>query len=109
MKKRLLDPYRNVNIRELIGLDIEVVSHPDPTVVGAKGAVIDETRSTFLIKEGVKDRRITKKGAMFDLTVEGDKGPMKVRTYGDDLLVRPVDRTKKLERRKLRDDDIRVP
>ncbi len=109
MKKRLLDPYRNVNIRELIGLGIEVVSHPDPTVVGARGVVIDETRSTFLIREGVKERRITKKGAVFDLTVEGAKGPRKIRSSGDELLVRPVDRTKKLERRKLRDEDIMIP
>jgi ribonuclease P protein subunit POP4 len=108
MKKRLLDPYRNVNIRELIGLDIEVVSHPDPTVVGARGTVIDETRGTFLIREGVKNRRITKKGAVFDLTVTGNNGPRKVRSNGDDLLVRPVDRTKKLERKRIKDEDIKV-
>jgi RNase P/RNase MRP subunit p29 len=108
MKRRLLDPYRNVNIRELIGLRLEVVSHPDPTVVGAGGTVIDETRGTFLIKEGMKERRITKKGAVFELTVKGSKGPRKVQLHGNELLMRPVDRTKKLERRKLKDEDIEV-
>jgi len=108
MRKRLLDPYRNVNIRELIGLGIEVTTHPDPTVVGASGSVIDETQSTFLIRNGVKERRITKKGAVFEFTVQGARGPMKVSLQGDDLIVRPVDRTKKLERRKLGDEDKKV-
>ncbi len=106
MKKKLLDPYRNVNIRELIGLEVHVISHTDVPLRGTRGYVIDETRNTFLVRMEVKDRKISKKGAVFEFKVNGPGGPKMVMIRGDDLLFRPLDRTKKLERKRLLERDI---
>ena len=56
MKRKLLDLYRNINIRELIGLDVTVVAHPDPSIMGMNGRVMDETRSMFLVRTEDKER-----------------------------------------------------
>jgi len=100
MRKKMLDPYRNINIRELIGLEVTVVAHTDPTLEGLKGRIIDETRNTFLVRSEEKDRKVAKNGARFELMVNGPKGMVVITLKGDDLVVRPEDRTKKLERRR---------
>ncbi|MGA1793339.1 MAG: ribonuclease P protein component 1 [Thermoplasmatota archaeon] len=100
MKKKMLDPYRNINIRELIGLDVTVVAHTDPTLEGIKGRIIDETRNMFLVRSEEKDRKVAKKGASFELFVDGPKGDVAIILKGDELVARPEDRTKKLEKRK---------
>ena len=100
MRKKMLDPYRNINIRELIGLDVTVVAHTDPTLEGLKGRIIDETRNMFLVRSEEKDRKVAKTGAKFELMVNGPRGMTVITLKGDDLVVRPEDRTKKLERRR---------
>ena len=100
MKKKMLDPYRNINIRELIGLDVTVVTHTDTTLEGIRGRIIDETRNMFLVRSEEKDRKVAKKGASFELMVDGPKGAVAIILKGDDLVARPEDRTKKLEKRK---------
>jgi RNase P/RNase MRP subunit p29 len=107
MKKKLLDAYRNINIRELIGLEVMVVSHPDPTLEGSRGPVIDETRNMFLIRMEDKDRMVSKKGAKFEFTVREGKDTRAVTLMGDELLFRPVDRTKKLEKKRVPKEKIR--
>jgi len=100
MRKKVLDPYRNINIRELIGLEVTVVAHTDPTIEGLKGRIVDETRNMFLVRSEEKDRKVMKKGASFEVKVNGPKGVAVITLNGDDLVTRPEDRTKKLERRK---------
>ncbi|MBN1389555.1 MAG: ribonuclease P protein subunit [Candidatus Thermoplasmatota archaeon] len=104
MRKRTLDPYRNTNILELIGLNVKVVTHTDPALEGLRGKVVDETMNMFLLRTEEKDKKVAKKGAEFEFTVDGQKGPMVVTIAGDELLVRPEDRTKKLERKRPLDD-----
>ena len=100
MKKKLLDPYRNIGIRELIGLEVKIVNHPDTTFQGSRGTIIDETRNMFLVRMEGKDRKVSKKGGRFEVIVNGPRGRVVIELIGDDLLVRPEDRTKKLERRR---------
>jgi RNase P/RNase MRP subunit p29 len=107
MKKKLLNVYGNINIRELIGLRVMVISHPDPNLEGSKGSVIDETRNMFLIRMEDKDRKVAKKGALFKFTVRGDIGERYVILKGDDIMFRPVDRTKKLEKKRVPKDQVR--
>jgi ribonuclease P protein subunit POP4 len=71
MKKKLLDTYRNINIRELIGLRVKVVTHSDPNLMGSEGSVLDETRSMFLVRMEDKDKKVSTKGAQFEFTVDG--------------------------------------
>ncbi|MGA1866280.1 MAG: ribonuclease P protein component 1 [Thermoplasmatota archaeon] len=100
MRKKTLDRYRNMNILELIGLEARVVAHTDPALVGLRGIVVDETRNMFLLRTEEKDIKVMKKGANFELTVDGPKGKLVVTLAGDDVLIRPEDRTKKLERKR---------
>ena len=109
MKRKLLDLYRNINIRELIGLEVTVVAHPDPSMEGIHGSVMDETRSMFLIRTEVKERKVAKKGALFEFAVDGPRGIKRISMKGDDLVHRPEDRTKKLEKKKISNDNIRGP
>lgn len=74
---------------ELIGLSIHVRHATDPTLVGLRGRVVDETRNTLLVETSRGEKRIPKKGAEFAFGVDG------IRVRGDDLLFRPEDRIKK--------------
>jgi ribonuclease P protein subunit POP4 len=107
MKRKLLDPYRNINIRELIGIGIKVLKHPDLTLIGSTGKVIDETRNMFLVRMEDKDRKIAKKGALFEFTVTGPGGTKVILLEGDDLVHRPEDRTKKLERKRVPAENVK--
>ena len=109
MKKKILDTYRNINIRELIGLRVKVVTHSDPNLMGSEGLVLDETRSMFLVRMEDKDRKVSKMGAQFEFTVDGEYGPRIVTLKGDDLVFKPEDRTKKLEKKRIPNENIKEP
>lgn len=99
MGRKLLDPVRDLPIRELIGSEIRILSHPDRGFIGLQGTILDETMGLFLIGTGEEKRRMPKKGAEIEVKVrrEGDEIWVKVRC--DQLVHRPEDRTKKLQRR----------
>ena len=107
MKKKLLDAYGNIYIRELIGLRVKVLSHSDPKIEGSAGSILDETRNMFLIRMEDKDRKVAKNGALFEFTVHDGIGERCITLKGDDIMFRPVDRTKKLEKKRVPRDHIR--
>jgi len=74
---------------ELIGLSVVVREATDPTLVGLRGRVVDETRNTLLVETAKGEKRVPKKGVEFAFGSEG------VRVQGDDLLFRPEDRIKR--------------
>lgn len=76
--------------REYIGLDVEILEAPDPSMRGLRGTVIDETRNTFMVRGGGKDRRIPKQGARFGFAADGG-----FVITGDEIPFRPEDRIKK--------------
>jgi ribonuclease P protein subunit POP4 len=81
-----------VNLRkhELIGLQVAIVGSADPSLVGVRGLVVDETRNTLLVEASGREKRVPKRGARFRFEVQGG-----VEVDGDEILFRPEDRVKK--------------
>jgi ribonuclease P protein subunit POP4 len=75
---------------ELIGLRVVVSGAPDPSLVGLRGVVTDETRNTLTVETAKGEKQVPKHGASFTFEVQGG-----VRVEGDDLLFRPEDRIKR--------------
>ena len=76
---------------ELIGLDAEIVKSKNPTLIGFKGKIVDETQSTLTIKQKDKMKKIIKNQAIFNFKV----GEKIVQVDGKFLVGRPEDRLKK--------------
>ncbi len=81
-------PYHN-----LVGLEVEVLEHPNTKVRGVKGLVVDETKNTLLIDVGGKRVRVMKDGILLFKLPDGTK----VRIYGERIKGRPWDRLKKFK------------
>ena len=60
---------RNVIRHELIGLDVLVVHSSNPSHIGVKGMIVDETRNMLVIHSGSATRRIQKNKSVFRLTL----------------------------------------
>lgn len=89
----------NVYYHELIGLEAVIEQYPDPSLVGRRGIVIDETMKTLVIEtvEGRKVRVFKEYlGIKFKL-------PNGVFAYVDGfrILGRPEDRLKKVLKRRV--------
>ena len=80
----------NVRKHELIGLQVAILQSPDPSLVGVRGLVVDETRNTIVVEAAGREKRVPKQGARFRFDVEGG-----VEVDGDEIMFRPEDRTKK--------------
>jgi len=86
---------KNIVIHELIGLEVVVIHHSDPTMIGLRGKVVDETMKTLVID----GKRVPKEGALFCFRLPDDRWtPVK----GEEILLRPWERTKKGYKRYLR-------
>lgn len=84
---------KNVYRHELIGLKIKIKKSTDPTQIGLKGRVIDETYKTFKIEtEEGKEKIVPKDINVFVFTLPNGK---KVEIDGKILVGRPEDRIKK--------------
>jgi len=81
-----------VNLRkhEFIGLGVSVVRATDPSLVGVKGRVVDESRNMLIIESGGREKSVPKTGSRFWFEVEGG-----VEIDGSEILYRPEDRIKK--------------
>lgn len=75
---------------ELIGLQVEVVSSTDPTHVGLRGRVVDETRNTLTLEIGTAEAMVPKRSSVFRFKVGRD-----VEIEGERILYRPEDRIKR--------------
>ena len=80
----------NLRKHELIGLQVAILRSPDPSLVGVRGLVVDETRNTLVVEAGGREKRVAKEGTGFRFDVEGG-----VEVDGAEILYRPEDRTKK--------------
>lgn len=80
----------NLRKGELIGLRVVVTGATDPSLVGLRGVVADETRNMLTVETDRGEKRVQKRGTTFTFEV---RGGMEVR--GDDLLFRPEDRIKR--------------
>ncbi len=82
---------------EFIGLNAKVVNSSNPNVVGIEGKVINETRNTFVITHGNKNKTIAKNTAVFHFTMSNGTT---VEINGKTIVGRPEDRIKKKLRRR---------
>ncbi|MGQ9514545.1 MAG: ribonuclease P protein component 1 [Thermoproteota archaeon] len=83
------DESKQLARRELLSLEVEVVSSTDPTLIGKRGIVIDETKNTFIVRTSSGDKMIPKKVAVFRFFLPSGK---KVMLEGRTLTIRPEDR-----------------
>jgi len=77
---------------ELIGLSVKIKECSDPTWLGKKGLIIDETKNTFLIKIDKQEKKIAKNTAVFEFKYNDNKIIIK----GSEIMYRPEDRIKKI-------------
>jgi len=80
---------------ELIGLEAEVLEDSNPSNVGVRGTVVDESLNTVVIGDD-RARRVAKKDAVFKFTLNGEV----VKVEGRALQGRPEDRVKKTIKRR---------
>ncbi|MEM1643368.1 MAG: ribonuclease P protein subunit [Desulfurococcaceae archaeon] len=88
---------KNITYHELIGLSIAIVEHPDRTLIGRRGLVIDETSKTLVLEEGFRRIRVLKEHGVFEFTLPSG---VKVLVRGIEILGRPEDRLKNIVRRR---------
>ena len=78
-------------IREFIGDELLVLECPAKSFRGMKGKIVDETKNTFVVETGGRERKIPKKGAVF--LIGGDL------IHGDEIMFRAEDRPRKLKKK----------
>ena len=76
---------------EFIGKTVTIRDCTDPSWVDVSGVILDETKHTFLIKTGKKQKRIAKETATFEF----DQGGKPVHINGIRITYRSEDRIKK--------------
>ncbi|AEA46988.1 ribonuclease P component 1 family protein [Archaeoglobus veneficus] len=76
---------------EWIGLKVEVVESPNPSEVGLKGIVVDETMNTLRIKTEKSLKTVAKRGRVFRVWYKGRV----LRVKGDLIAFRPEERIKR--------------
>ncbi|MDG6222035.1 MAG: ribonuclease P protein subunit [Candidatus Bathyarchaeota archaeon] len=81
---------------EFIGLEACVAKCLNPSVVGLKGLVIDETRNTFTLSCNRERKVVIKDTAVFDFILSNGTG---VQIDGNLMVGRSEDRLKKRIRR----------
>jgi len=86
----------NLHYHELIGLEVEVLRHPDTSLGGLRGRVVWETPRALLVEaSGGRRLLILKSGALLAFRLPGGE---RVVLRGDEILGGPVDRLKRLRR-----------
>ena len=87
---------RTVLRHELIGLETRVVKSQNPSVVGKKGRIIDETQNTLILLVG-HEKKVIPKGVV-TLRLGLPDGSL-VEICGTEVVGRSEDRLKKRTRR----------
>jgi len=77
---------------ELIGLKARVENSSDPTLLGIRGTIIDETRDMLVIEQAEGTKIIPKGSSKFMFTLPGGE---EVEIEGAKLVRRPEERVKR--------------
>ncbi len=85
---------KNIFYHELIGLNIHILEHTDPSLACVRGIIVDETQKTLLIQtiEG-KRKRVLKEHGVYEIQLPTGE---KVVIRGYQILGRPEDRLKNI-------------
>ncbi|MEM1572960.1 MAG: ribonuclease P protein subunit [Candidatus Methanomethylicaceae archaeon] len=84
----------NLIYHNLVGLNVEVSHSTDPTQIGIKGIVIDETKNMLIILTNGKVKKIPKKNCTFTFFI-----PKPVVIEGEKIAYNPAERLKRIKRR----------
>jgi ribonuclease P protein subunit POP4 len=76
----------------LIGLEVLVEESSNPSQIGLKAMVVDETRNTFLLETKAKVLRLAKRNTSLIFTLPDGQN---VRVYGSILISKPENRISK--------------
>lgn len=79
---------------ELIGLGVEVVKATNPSLLGIRGKIVDETRNTLVIARGKRLKTVFKDQVTLNIMVKGKT----IQINGKLLVNRPEDRVKRLRK-----------
>jgi ribonuclease P protein subunit POP4 len=83
----------NLPRHELIGLEAKVVNSSDPSLLGAHGRIVNETKEMLVVELDGKARSIPKSISVFLITLpDGEE----VEIDGKRIVGRPQDRIKKI-------------
>jgi ribonuclease P protein subunit POP4 len=85
----------NLIYHDLVGLDAKVISSTDPSQLGIRGEVVDETANILGISTERGVKMIPKKNSSFLFYL-----PQEVTVEGSEIAFRPEDRLKRLQRRR---------
>ena len=83
---------KNIIIHELIGLEAIVVNHSDPTLIGLRGRVVDETMKTLVLETEQGEKVVPKEYGVFCFKLPDERWTL---VRGDEILFRPWERTKR--------------
>jgi ribonuclease P protein subunit POP4 len=83
---------KNVMRHELIGLEAQVVSSSDPTLLGVYGKILDETREMLVIEHMSKPKIVPKSGSNFEIKLPSGE---RVVVEGTRLVGRPEERVRR--------------
>jgi ribonuclease P protein subunit POP4 len=76
---------------EIIGLNVEIVKAKNPSLIGIKGKIVDETKNMITIKQDSEMKNVLKDQAVFNIEI----GNKIFQIDGKLLVGRPEDRLKK--------------
>ena len=83
---------KNIMQHELIGLEAQVVSSSEPTMLGTYGKILDETRDMLVIEHMSAAKIVPKSGSTFEIKLPDGQ---KVVIDGNKLVGRPEERVKR--------------
>ena len=83
---------KNIMQHELIGLEAQVVSSSDPTMLGTYGKILDETHDMLVIEHMSAAKIVPKSGSTLEVKLPDGQ---KVTIDGNKLIGRPEERVKR--------------
>ena len=81
---------KEIERHELIGLVCEVIDAKNKNLIGLKGKVINETKSTIKVQQKEKSKIILKNQVTLEFTINNKK----IQIKGEKLVKRPEERIK---------------
>jgi len=86
----------NIRYHELIGLEVTVREHTDPSLKGVSGRVVAETKKTLIIKTESGEKVVPKWGGVFTFKLPRT---LRAEVWGGDIIGRPEERLRRYGRR----------
>lgn len=83
----------NLVAHELVGLNVEVLSSPDPTLLGVSGEVVYETKNTIHVLSKGRSKVLPKKNVSLKVRLPSSEDAL---LDGSLIVGRPEDRIAKL-------------